>query len=165
MPASLRFRPLTSLLTCAAATGLAATLAACSSAPPPAAPPPPAPVAVVIPPVSLSPKVVEQASAYRAYLARAGSISPSFTGGGDVAQGLKTGEAYEPQALLRGQIAYGALAALQAPEYVAGVRKFVADPEQRRQVAYEVMKDPAYAVGFAGSASIGITWPRLASSA
>jgi len=109
-------------------------------------------VAVVIPPVSLSPKVVEQASAYRAYIARTAAISPAFSGGGDVAQGLKTGEAYEPQALLRGQIAYGALAALQAPEFVAGVRKFVGDPEQRRQVAYEVMKDPAYAVGFAGSA-------------
>jgi hypothetical protein len=107
---------------------------------------------VVIPPVSLSPKVVEQASAYRAYIARAGTISPAFSGGGDVAQGLKTGEAYEPQALLRGQIAYGALAALQEPEFVAGARKFVADPEQRRQVAYEIMKDPAYAVSLAGSA-------------
>ena len=37
-------------------------------------------------------------------------------------EGLKTGEAYEPQALLRGQIAYGAVAALQEPEFVAGVR-------------------------------------------
>jgi hypothetical protein len=130
----------------------AAVLAACSSSAPPAAPPPPAPVAAVIPPVSLSPKVVEQASAYRAYITRASAISPAFTGGGDVAQSLKTGEAYEPAALLRGQIAYGAVAALQEPEYVAGVRKFVADPDQRRQVAYEIMKDPAYAVGFAGSA-------------
>jgi hypothetical protein len=153
MSATLRFRRPANLIAPATALGLAAVLAACSSsAPPAAAPPPPAPVAVVIPPVSLSPKVVEQASAYRAYVAHAGAISPAFTGGGDVAQGLKTGEAYEPQALLRGQIAYGAVAALQEPEFVAGVRKFVADPEQRRQVAYEVMKDPAYAVSFAGSA-------------
>jgi len=152
MTASVR-RPLTNLLAPAAVVaGLAAVLAACSSPAPPPAPPPPAPVAVIIPPVSLSPKVVEQASAYRAYLARAGAISPAFTGGPDVAQGLKAGEAYEPAALLRGQIAYGAVAALQEPEFVAGVRKFVADPDQRRQVAYEVMKDPAYALGFAGSA-------------
>jgi hypothetical protein len=130
----------------------AALLAACSSPAPPSAPPPPAPVAAVAPPVSLSPKVVEQASAYRAYIAHAATISPAFTGGGDVAQSLKTGEAYEPAALLRGQIAYGAVVALQEPEFVAGVRKFAADPDQRRQVAYEVMKDPAYAVGFAGSA-------------
>src|SRR5215472_9753639 len=126
----------------AAAMGLSAVLAACSSsAPPPPAPPPPAPVAV-IPQVSLSPKVVEQASAYRAYIAHATAISANFTGGGDVAQGLKAGESYEPQALLRGQIAYGAVAALQEPEYVAGVRKFVADPDQRRQVAYKIMEDP-----------------------
>jgi hypothetical protein len=133
---------------------LAAALAACSSAPPPAAPPapPPAPIAVA-PPVSLSPRVVEQASAYRAYVERAAAISPGFTGGGDVAQGLKTGESYEPQALLRGAIAYGAVVALQDPAFVAGVRKFAADPDQRRSVAYDIMKDPAYAVGFSGSAS------------
>jgi hypothetical protein len=95
---------------------------------------------------------VEQASAYRAYIAHATAISANFSGAADVAQSLKTGESYEPQALLRGQIAYGAVAALQEPEFVAGVRKFAADPEQRRQVAYEVMKDPAYAVSFAGSA-------------
>ncbi len=137
----------------AVALGLAAAvLAACSSPAPPPAPPPPAPPPVVIPQVSLSPRVIEQASAYRAYIDHAAAISPGFTGGPDVAQSLKTGEAYEPQALLRGQIAYGAVAALQSPEYVAGVRKFVADPDQRRQVAYEIMKDPAYAVGFAGSA-------------
>jgi len=135
----------------AAAMGLAALVAACSSPAPPPAPPPPAPVAV-IPPVSLSPKVVEQASAYRAYVARASAISPAFTGGADVAQSLKAGEAYEPQALLRGQIAYGAVVALQEPQFVAGVRKFAADPDQRREVAYSIIKDPAYAVGFAGSA-------------
>ena len=137
------------------AVALAALMAACSSAPPPApAPaPPPAPVAVVIPQVNLSPRVVEQAAAYRAYVVHASGISTSFANGGDVAQGLKTGEAYEPGALLRGAIAYGAVVALQDPAFVAGVRKFVADPEQRRTVAYEIMKDPAYAVGFSGSAS------------
>ena len=138
-----------------ASAALALMVAACSSAPapPPPAPPPPAPVAVVVPPVSLSPRVVEQAAAYRAYVAHASAISTGFANGGDVAQGLKTGEAYEPAALLRGAIAYGAVVALQDPTYVAGVRKFVGDPEQRRTVAYEIMKDPAYAVGFAGSAS------------
>ena len=135
-----------------AAISLAAVLSGCAAskveAPPP---PPPAPVAAVVPPISLSPRLVEQASAYRAYVGRAGAISPGFTSGSDVAQGLKTGAAYEPGQLLRGAIAYGAVVALQDPAFVAGVRKFVADPEQRRTVAYEIMKDPAYAVGFAGS--------------
>src|SRR6185437_6740702 len=135
------------------AAALAAVLAGCAAPAPPPAPPPPAPVAVVIPPVSLSPRVIEQASAYRAYVAHASAISPGFTNGSDVAQGLKTGAAYEPGQFLRGAIAYGAVVALQDPAFVAGVRKFAADPEQRRQVAYEIMKDPAYAVGFAGSSS------------
>src|SRR5437879_5249369 len=134
-----------------AALVLSAVLAGCAApAPPP--PPPPAPVAV-IPPVSLSPRVVEQAAAYRAYVTRASAISAAFSGGDEVAQGLKTGASYEPGQLLRGAIAYGAVVALQDPAYVAGVRKFVGDTDQRRTVAYEIMKDPAYAVGFEGSAS------------
>ena len=133
-----------------AAVLLSALAAACAA---PAPPPPPPPVAVVVPPISLSPRVVEQAGAYRAYITRASGISPGFANGQDVAQGLRTGEAYEPGQLLRGAIAYGAVVALQDPAFVAGVRKYAADPDQRRTVAYEVMKDPAYAVGFAGSAS------------
>ena len=129
------------------ALALATLLASCAPAPPPMiAPPPPPP-----PAISLSPRVIEQASAYRAYVARATAISPGFADGESVAQGLKTGESYEPGQLLRGAIAYGAVVALQDPEYVAGVRKFAGDAEQRRTIAYEVMKDPAYAVGFSGS--------------
>jgi hypothetical protein len=138
----------------AVAGALALILAACSSAPPPAPPPaPPAPVVAAIPQVSLSPRVVELASAYRAYILHASGISPGFTTGSDVAQSLRAGESYEPGQLLRGAISYGAVVALQDPTFVAGVRKFAADPDQRRTVAYEIMKDPAYAVGFAGSAS------------
>lgn len=134
-----------------AAIALSALVAACGSAPPPAppAPPPPAP-APVIPQVSLSPKVVEQAAAYRAYVARASAISGSFANGDDVAQSLKTGESYEPAALQRGAIAYGAVVALQQPDYVAGVRKFVADPDIRRTVAYDVIRNPDYVTKFAG---------------
>lgn len=141
----------TSLRRAAVLTALAlgGTLAGCSAPTPPpvlAAPPPPAPS------ISLSPRVIEQASAYRAYVARATAITPGFVDGNSVAQSLKTGEAYEPGQLLRGAIAYGAVVALQDQAFVAGVRKYAGDAEQRRTVAYEIMKDPAYAVGFSGSA-------------
>jgi hypothetical protein len=149
MTSRMSVRPLHLLATFA----LAAVLAGCAAPKVEAPPPPPAPVAVVIPPIGLSPRVVEQASAYRAYVTRASTISPGFTSGSDVAQGLKTGAAYEPGQLLRGAIAYGAVVALQDPAFVAGIRKFAADPDQRRTVAYEIMKDPAYAVGFSGSSS------------
>ena len=132
------------------ALALAVTLAGCSApAPPPVIAPPPPPA----PSISLSPRVIEQASAYRAYIAHTRTISPTFADGDAVAQSLKMGVAYEPGQLLRGAIAYGAVVALQDPAFVAGVRKYASDAEQRRTVAYEIMKDPAYAVGFAGSES------------
>ncbi|MEO8115886.1 MAG: hypothetical protein ABI655_15965, partial [Phenylobacterium sp.] len=127
----------------------AAVLASCAApAPAPAPAPPPS-----VPSVSLSPRVIEQAAAYRAYMARATAISPAFTDGESVARSLRAGAAYEPRQLLRGAIAYGAVAALQDPAFVAGVRTYAVDPEQRRTVAYEIMKDPAYVVGLSGSAS------------
>ena len=122
-----------------------ALLASCAQPPPPAPPPPPS--------VSLSPKLIEQASVYRTYLDRTAIISPAFANGAQVAEGVRTGASYEPQQLARGAIVYGAIAALQDPAYVAGVRAYVADPAQRQQIAYAIMKDPAYAVGIQGSAS------------
>ncbi|WP_309087675.1 hypothetical protein [Phenylobacterium sp.] len=131
----------------AAAVAAAAVLASCAEPAPPVIAPPPAP-----PAVSLSPKVIEQASAYRRYVATAGAISPTFAGPEEVAQGVRTGAAYEPQQLLRGAIAYGAVVALQDPGFVAGVRTYASDPTQRRTIAYEIMKDPAYVIGIQGSA-------------
>lgn len=134
-----------------AAIAMAATLAACSEpasappAPPPAPPPPPV--------VSLSPKLIDQASAYRRYVQTATSISPAFKHGGEVAEGVRAGAAVEPTQLLRGAIAYGAIVALQDPAFVSGVRVYAIDATQRREIAYQIMRDPAYVVGIAGSAS------------
>ena len=134
-----------------AAIVLAVTLlAACSSAPPTIAPPPPPPPA---PAVVLGPKLIEQASAYRFYMDHVMAISPAFQDADAVAKALQVGAAYEPTQLLRGAIAYGAVAALQDPAFVAGVKTYSAHPEQRREVAYAIMRDPAYAVGLSGSAS------------
>ncbi|WP_409612180.1 hypothetical protein [Phenylobacterium sp.] len=123
---------------------LTALLAGCSEP----KPPPPKPVA---PAVSLSPKLIEQASAYRAYVSRAHTIAPSFANGGDVAQSLKTGAAYEPKQLLRGAIAYGAVAALQDPTFVAGVRTYAVDPQQRREMVLQIMRNPNYATTLPGA--------------
>ena len=131
-----------------AAVCASAILAGCAE---PAPPPPPAPVAVAPPPVSLSSRLIEQASAYRVYVDRATQISPAFTDGASVAQSLRTGESYEPGQLLRGAIAYGAVVALQDPGFRAGIKTYTADAEQRRTIAYEIMKDPAYALGISGA--------------
>ena len=119
--------------------------AAAPPAPPPAPPPPPA--------VSLSPRLIERAAAYRYYMSHVMTITPDFHDGAGIAKGIEVGAAYEPKQMLQGAIAYGAVAALQDPAFVAAVRTYAIDPAQRRQVADALMRDPAYAVGIAGSAS------------
>jgi hypothetical protein len=127
-----------------AALAAAAVLAGCARKPPPAAAPPPAAV-------GLSSQVIELASAYRAYLTHAAAISPQFSNGQQVADGVRAGASYEPTQLLRGAIAYGAVAALQEPTYVAGVRKYAADPAQRQRIAYEILTNPNYVLGMEGA--------------
>ena len=131
----------------AAAVGL--LLAGCAEAPkpPPPAPPPP----VVQPLVNLSPRVVEMASAYRAYMIRASAIEPAFVDGDGVGRALKTSSAYEPDQLVRGAIAYAAVVALQDKAFVDGARAYARDPGQRREVVAELLKNPAYAQGLNGS--------------
>jgi hypothetical protein len=63
-----------------------------------------------------------QAQAFEAFMRRTRAISPAFAGPADVSDALAAGAAYEPVALENGMIAYAALAALQEPGFVAGVR-------------------------------------------
>lgn len=138
--------PLRSVLPAALA---AAVLAGCADAPPPViAPPPPA-----APSVALSPRVVEMASAYKSYVERTTAIAPTFSDADSVQRSLSTGVAYEPGQMAKGAIAYAAVVALQDRAFVEGVRVYAKDPTQRRQIAYEILKDPAYAIGIQGSAS------------
>ena len=128
---------------------LAAAVAACAEAPKVVTPPPPPPA----PTVSLSPRLIEMASAYRHYVNNTTAIAPAFVDGDAVATSLRTGATYEPQQLAKGAIAYGAVVALQDRTFVEGVRVYAKDATSRQQVAYEILKDPAYAVGLTGSAS------------
>lgn len=64
-----------------------------------------------------------QAGAFEAFTRKAAAIPAGFAGPDDIAQGLQAGAAYEPRQLEAGMIAYAALAALQEPAFVAGVRK------------------------------------------
>jgi hypothetical protein len=132
------------------AAALAAMLLASCAEPPAVIAPPPPPAA---PTVSLSPRIIEMASAYRYYVARTTAITPNFADGDSVARSLQVGAAYEPSQMVKGAIAYAAVVALQDKAFVDGVRIYAKNPESRRQVAYEIMKDPAYVVGISGSGS------------
>lgn len=127
-----------------AAVALASLLAACSS-------PPPAVTRAPPPPVTLAPQVIEQASAYRVYMQRATQIDPAFQNGAAVADSLRTAAAYEPRQLMRGAMAYGAVAALQEPRYVASVRAFAIDPAARRQMVAQILREPSYVLGLEGA--------------
>ncbi|WP_369058716.1 hypothetical protein ABOZ73_13845 [Caulobacter sp. 73W] len=131
-----------------AGLSLLAVLAACAS---PAPPPPPPPVAYVPPPITLSPRIVEQAAAYRGYMQSAGAVSAAFTDGGQVAQAVKVGASYESRQLVSGAVAYAAVIALQDPAFVSAVREFAANQSQRQQVTQQILRDPAYAVVIRGS--------------
>lgn len=109
---------------------------------------PPAPAS----PVGLPDRLLGDAASYEAYLIRVTSTSPAgFTNGASVAQALKTAAAYEPRVLVRGEIAYGAVAALQNPTFVAQVRAAGNSPENRRLMVDYILHDPGYAFRFLGS--------------
>ena len=124
---------------------LLAVLMASCAAPPKAPPPPPPPPPV--PTVSLSPQVVQAASAYRYYMTRSAAITPDFADGDGIARAVQMGAAYEPTQMVRGAIAYAAVVSLQDKAFVDNVRVYARDPAQRREVINELLKNPAYVAG------------------
>lgn len=123
-----------------------ALLASCAEPPPPK-------VAEAPLSVGLPAKLVEAASVYEAYVDKAALVTPDFADGEEVAAKLKSAAAYEPVQFQRGAAAYAAIVAMQDPAFIAGVRAYAADPNNRLLVINEIMKDPAYVVGIKGSDS------------
>ncbi len=136
------------LLTTSAALATALALSACAGdkPPPPAAPPAP-------PPLALSSDVIQNAALYQGYVDNVSSLSPDFKSGADVAKSLSLGDGYDPQKLLRGEIAFAAIAALQDPIFVASVRTYAVNPSGRQQMVAAIVSDPAYATGIKGADS------------
>lgn len=126
-----------------------ALLASCSTpAPEPVvvveAPPPP-------PPVTLNEGVAQAASIYVAFMRDVGTIQAGFPDAESIQTAMHKGAAYDPATLSRGMIAYGSILALQAPEFVTGVRTFAVDPATRADVVANIIRDPAYAAGLPGA--------------
>ena len=68
-------------------------------------------------------QIEAQASAFEAFMRNARAIDDKFSGPAAVNEGLRIGAAYDPKQMEAGMIAYAAVAALQDPKFVAGVRK------------------------------------------
>ena len=112
----------------------------------------------------LGSNLIDLASAYRLYMNRTSGVTPAFPDGASIASSLQVGAGYEPKQLLRGAIAYGAVVALQDPAFVAGVRSYGAGVSERRAIAYEIMRNPNYALALNGASSAaGLVQQALAS--
>jgi len=136
----------------AVALAAAAVLAACSTpAPEPTPVPPPAPVAAPPPALALNQGIAEAASVYVSFIRDVGTIRAGFPDAESIQAAIRKGAAYEPAQLSRGMIAYGAVLALQSPEFVQGVRTYAADPAQRQDMVARITADPAYAATMPGA--------------
>ena len=106
--------------------------------------------------VLLSAHVIQEASRYRAYMRRVKGLVARFDNGQAIEATLSEAEAYEPQQLVRGAIAYGAVMALQDPAFVAGVRIFAANPASRADVAERLLADPTYVDALPGAQTAAV---------
>jgi hypothetical protein len=88
-----------------------------------------------------------QASAFESFMRNARGIDATFAGPAAVSEGLRVGAGYEPKQLEAGMVAYAALAALQEPKFVAGVRK----ASQDRGLAARLAARPDLATGLPGA--------------
>jgi len=133
-----------------AAVAAAAVLAACAQ-PEPEAPPAPPPPPPPPPALALNSGIADAASIYVSFIREVGSIERSFSSPEGIEAAILKGAAYEPTQLSRGMIAYGAILALQSPEFVEGVRQYAVDPAQREEVINAIIRDPAYAATLPGA--------------
>ena len=95
-------------------------------------------------------QIETQASAFESFMRNARGIDGSFAGPAEVAEGLRIGAGYEPKQLEAGMVAYAALAALQEPKFVAGVRK-AAQGRDGKGLAARIAARPDLAVALPGA--------------
>lgn len=91
--------------------------------------------------------LASRASAFEAYTRKTTAIDASFSGPGEIAERLRTAAGYEPKELEAGMIAFAALAAMQEPSFVAGVRA------KGRDVSRRLAVDPDAAMNLPGASA------------
>jgi hypothetical protein len=90
-----------------------------------------------------------EAMAFESYMRHARGIDPGFSSASDVSQALQAGASHEPIQLEAGMVAYAAMAALQEPSFVAGVRR----AGKGGDLAGRLAADPSAALGLPGGAA------------
>jgi hypothetical protein len=93
--------------------------------------------------------VETEAMAFESFMRRARGINPGFSSATEVSQALQVGAAHEPTQLEAGMVAYAALAALQEPNFVAGVQR----AGRGGDLAGRLVADPTLALSLPGGAA------------
>jgi hypothetical protein len=101
--------------------------------------------------VGLPERMIQDAAAYDSYMRKALTAGPNFTDAASVSQAMGYARAYAPKSLVRGGIAYAAIAALQDPQFVASVREAGNTPEHRQAMVGYIIANPAYVQYFKDS--------------
>lgn len=97
-------------------------------------------------PVKPSGRLEAQAMAFESYMRRARGIDAGFSNAAEVSQALQVGAGYEPRQLEAGMVAYVAMAALQEPSFVAGVKR----ADRGGDLARRLTADPSAALDLPG---------------
>ncbi len=103
------------------------------------------------PNVSLGRDLVAAASAFETFTRTTSAIDAGFANPRAVMGAVRTAAAHDPQQLEAGMIAYGAMAALQDPAFVAGVRRITADPGAREAMVRQLVASPEAAIELPGA--------------
>lgn len=93
--------------------------------------------------ITLPRGVVEAASVYQAYQRNASAIHAAFHDGEAINRAMNVGEAYQPQQMDEGLVAYTAMIALADAAFVRGVRATVRGPEEAAREADALLAEPA----------------------
>jgi hypothetical protein len=96
-------------------------------------------------------RVLNDAAAYDGYMRRSTALSPAFTDAASVSAALQQARAFGPRSMVRGAVAYAAVAALQNQAFVAALRDAGNTPEHRDQMVGYILTNPVYLYGFKGS--------------
>jgi hypothetical protein len=102
-------------------------------------------------PVTLPRGVVEAASAYEAYQRKAVAIRATFHDGEAINRAMLVGEAYQPEQMDEGLIAYTAMIALDDPAFVGGVQATARGRDGAEREADMLLADPAAVTAIPGS--------------
>ena len=131
------------------ALSLALTLAGCATdAPPPPPPPPPAPAG---PPIALASEISDAAAVYKDYIEKVAVMKGQYADGAAIQAQLASAEAYEPNQLAHGVVAYAAIVAMQEPSFRSSLRTYAANDATRADMKAHLIADPAYAAVIPGA--------------